>query len=125
MGEHRLVGLEDRRILVGVAVVLLGDRRQRVAARHGVELRLGFGTRHRQAVLDLGHASEELDVEYDGKAMSIGFNARYVIDLLNEIDSNDVRIELNGELDPGVIRPVDENARPGNNYLGVVMPMRL
>ena len=42
-----------------------------------------------------------------------------------EIDTNDIRLELNGELDPGVLRPQDEGATPGNNYLGVVMPMRI
>ena len=119
----------ERTVIANRALLLESLKRLVLVASdktYGVKLGLTKGSlRLESENPDLGHASEELDVEYDGKAMSIGFNARYVIDLLNEIDSNDVRIELNGELDPGVIRPVDENARPGNNYLGVVMPMRL
>jgi DNA polymerase-3 subunit beta len=52
--------------------------------------------------------------------MQIGFNARYFIELLSEIETSDVRLELSGELDPGVVRPAD-----GSDYVGVVMPMRL
>jgi len=69
---------------------------------------------------DLGAAKEEIDVNYKGAALQIGFNARYFIELLSEIDTPDVRLELSGELDPGVVRPAD-----GSDYVGVVMPMRL
>jgi DNA polymerase-3 subunit beta len=69
---------------------------------------------------DLGNAHEKLDVEYKGSGLQIGFNARYFIDLLAEIASKDVRLELGEDLDPAVIRPADDS-----DYLGVVMPMRL
>ena len=69
---------------------------------------------------DLGEGKEELEVAYDGAALTIGFNARYLIDLVTQMDTKNVRLELNGELDPGVVRPVD-----GEDYLGVVMPMRI
>ncbi len=69
---------------------------------------------------DLGEAHEELDVSYDGAAITIGFNATYFIDLLTEMEGDEVKLELNGELDPGLVRPAD-----GKGYLGVVMPMRI
>ena len=69
---------------------------------------------------DLGTAREEIDVAYKGTPVQIGFNARYFIELLGEVDTTDVRVELAGELDPGVVRPAD-----GSDYVGVVMPMRL
>jgi DNA polymerase-3 subunit beta len=69
---------------------------------------------------DLGAAKEEIDVPYKGPTLQIGFNARYFIDLLSEIETSEVRLELSGELDPGVVRPAD-----GSDYVGVVMPMRL
>jgi DNA polymerase-3 subunit beta len=69
---------------------------------------------------DLGAAKEEIDVPYKGQALQIGFNARYFIDLLTEIETSEIRLELSGELDPGVVRPAD-----GSDYVGVVMPMRL
>jgi DNA polymerase-3 subunit beta len=69
---------------------------------------------------DLGAAKEEIDVSYKGTALQIGFNARYFIDILTEVETPEVRLELSGELDPGVVRPAD-----GSDYVGVVMPMRL
>ena len=69
---------------------------------------------------DLGAAREEIDINYKGGAVQIGFNARYFIEILSEIETPDVRVELAGELDPGVVRPAD-----GSDYVGVVMPMRL
>jgi len=69
---------------------------------------------------DLGEAHEELDVSYDGAPISIGFNAKYFIELMTEMEGDEVRLELNGELDPGLVRPNDKTG-----YLGVVMPMRI
>jgi len=69
---------------------------------------------------DLGNAKAKLDVSYKGPALQIGFNARYFIDLLAEMGSKDVSIELGGDLDPALIKPAD-----GTEYLGVIMPMRL
>ena len=69
---------------------------------------------------DLGAAREEIDVAFKGTAVQIGFNARYFMDLLAEIETPEVRVELAGELDPAVVRPAD-----GSDYVGVVMPMRL
>lgn len=70
---------------------------------------------------DLGTAKEEIEVPYKGQAVQIGFNARYFIELVSEIETDDVRLELAGELDPGVVRPGD----PKNDYVGVIMPMRI
>jgi DNA polymerase-3 subunit beta len=69
---------------------------------------------------DLGEASEEMDVKYTGPALTVGFNAKYFIDLLSEMDGDEVTLELNGELDPGLVRPAATK-----NYVGVIMPMRI
>ncbi len=73
---------------------------------------------------DLGEGREELEADYDGAALSVGFNARYFIDILGEIEAPRVQLELAGELDPGVVRPVSQRD-DGADYLGVVMPMRI
>jgi DNA polymerase III subunit beta len=69
---------------------------------------------------DLGEAQEDIDVEYEGESLTIGFNPRYFIDLLNEMGGEKVFLEFNGELDPGLVR-----ADEGKFYLGVIMPMRI
>jgi len=70
---------------------------------------------------DLGEAVEEIEAEYKGKAVTIGFNARYLIDVLGVLgDEGDVDIELKDELSPSVIRKANDEG-----YLYVLMPMRL
>ncbi len=69
---------------------------------------------------ELGDAKEEIEVEYKGKDMRIGFNARYVLDVLGAMHDDIVRVELNDQLSPGVIRPNDDQS-----YTCVVMPMRI
>ena len=69
---------------------------------------------------DLGEAHEDLEVEYDGEKLNIGFDSRYFIDILNEISDETVVLELSGELDPGLVRPNSDE-----KYIGVIMPMRI
>ena len=84
---------------------------------------------------DLGEAHEDVDVSYNGGPLKIGFNAKYFIELLSEMDGDEVRLELNGELDPGVVTPQpaapakgkgkDVEDKSARAYLGVIMPMKL
>ncbi len=69
---------------------------------------------------ELGDAKEEIEVEYKGKDMKIGFNARYVLDVLASMHDDIVRVELNDQLSPGLIKPHQDAS-----YTCVVMPMRI
>jgi DNA polymerase-3 subunit beta len=69
---------------------------------------------------DLGEVREELEAEYNSDPIAIGFNPKYVVELLTQMTSDQVTVALGGELDPGLIRPLT-----GDDYLGVVMPMRI
>ncbi len=73
---------------------------------------------------DLGDAHEEIQVAYGGTAMQIGFNARYLMDVLSVVDSAQVNVELCDELSPGVLKPAGD-APPGSRYTAVIMPMRI
>jgi len=70
---------------------------------------------------EVGEGSEELSVDYAGEDIEIGFNARYILDVLNSLDTEEVVLELSGELDPGVIRTEEET----EEFVGVIMPMRI
>ena len=69
---------------------------------------------------DMGEVREELDADYTGETMAIGFNPKYVIELLGQMGTDQVTLSLGGELDPGLWRPMG-----GDDYLGVIMPMRI
>jgi DNA polymerase III subunit beta len=69
---------------------------------------------------DLGEAQEELSVTYSGESVTTGFNARYLLDALSVVDTEEIVMELKDALSPCVIR--EHN---GGNSLCVVMPMRI
>lgn len=69
---------------------------------------------------ELGDAREELDIEFSGEELSIGFNARYLMDILQAMDEDLVKLIIKDHLSPGLLMPVKDD-----NYLAVVMPMRL
>jgi DNA polymerase-3 subunit beta len=69
---------------------------------------------------ELGDAKEEIQVNYDGEEIKIGFNARYLLDILNSFNEDEVEIELNDQLSPGLFRPKQDN-----KYTCIVMPMRI
>lgn len=69
---------------------------------------------------DIGEVREEIEAQYKGDSVSIGFNPKYVIELLSQMATDQVTLALNGELDPGLVKPFSDD-----DYLGVVMPMRI
>ena len=90
----------------------------------GVKLTIEPGTmRITSESPESGDGFDEVPVDYDGKEMVIGFNAKYVLDVLNVLDSEEIELLLSGELDPAVIRPAHEP--DDRSFIGVVMPMRI
>jgi DNA polymerase-3 subunit beta len=69
---------------------------------------------------DLGEAQEELDVDYAGPAVSIGFNARYLLDCLGALGGKEIQLGLRDGASPVEVRPTDDP-----DSVAVVMPMRL
>lgn len=69
---------------------------------------------------DLGDAREEIDITYSGPEISIGFNSRYILDILQAIDESFIEFHLKDNLSPGMIEP-----EKNKNFISVIMPMRL
>ncbi len=69
---------------------------------------------------EMGDAKEELEIDYNGQEIKIGFNSRYIEDVLKNINEDLIEFELNNQVSPGIIK--------GHNkaeYINVVMPMRI
>jgi DNA polymerase III subunit beta len=87
----------------------------------GVKLGLTKGTmRISTESPESGEGFDEISVEYDGAPMTIGFNAKYFLDVLGALTEDEVELGFGGELDPAVVRPVGQR-----QFLAVVMPMRI
>ena len=65
-------------------------------------------------------AEEELEISYSGSSLDIGFNVTYMIDVLNNSDSESVTLSF-ADANSSCLVTVDND----NNYKYVVMPMRI
>ena len=92
----------------------------------GVKLSLSKGSmRITSESPESGDGFDEIPVEFAGPNMSIGFNAKYFLDVLASISDEEVAIGLSGELDPAVLRPAGGTTTADRQFLSVVMPMRI
>jgi DNA polymerase-3 subunit beta len=69
---------------------------------------------------DMGEAREELAIQLEGEGTKIGFNARYLLDLLGVMATDDIHIEMNDGKSPTLFSEGE-----GSDYRCVLMPMRL
>ena len=67
-----------------------------------------------------GLATEEIPADYGSDGLEIGFNARYLLDILSEIDGDIVEVHLADAAAPTLLRENDKS-----NALYVLMPMRV
>ncbi|MEW6319568.1 MAG: DNA polymerase III subunit beta [Acidobacteriota bacterium] len=71
---------------------------------------------------EFGEAHEPLAVDYSGPALTICFNAQYVQDFLNVVETDAVALEVKDEVSQAVLRPIGAD---GYDYTYVIMPMRV
>ncbi len=93
---------------------------------HQVRLKLAGSELHVSAEdLDFANeANERLNCSYTGEDMEIGFNSRFLMDMLNNLSSPEVSLELSAPNRAGIIRP-SEPEEAGEDVLMLVMPVML
>jgi len=69
---------------------------------------------------DSGSATEELAIDYAGETLEIGFNSRYLLDILAQVEGESARVEFSDAASPTIVQD------PGDlSALYVLMPMRV
>jgi len=69
---------------------------------------------------NFGSFNSEMEIEYDGTPVTIGFNDRYFLDIANTSKGDKLKVELKDEQSPAMVKLAEDD-----NYTCVVMPMRL
>lgn len=67
--------------------------------------------------------NERMNCQYDGEDMEIAFNGRFLIEMLNAADSNEIQMELSRPGSAGIIRPTEQDEK--EDLLILLMPLRL
>ena len=117
--DHKRSAVVDRGLFIDAV------KRAQLMSSETRGVKLGFGADGGGITItsdnpDVGEVREEVDADYTGDAMTIGFNPKYILEILTAIQSDQVAIQLGGELDPGLLRPL-----AGDDFAGVIMPMRI
>ena len=68
----------------------------------------------------LGKSYDEIPCDLEGKEMEIGFNSRFLLDVMKSSGKNKVILKLNGSTSPMCVTPVDSD-----EFLFLVLPTRL
>lgn len=92
---------------------------------HQVRLKLA-GSELQISAEDLdfsNEANERLACQYEGEDMEIGFNAKFLVEMLNNIDSDEVSLELSTPNRAGLLMPTNND--DSENILMLVMPVML
>jgi len=118
-GNDKLIEFERERLTSAVRrVALLSNERSRA-----VKFEIDKGkVEVTSSSSEFGEAREQLAVDYTGNAMAISFNAQYVLDFLNVVETDIVSLSLKDEVSQAVMKPVGAE---GYDYTYVIMPMRI
>jgi DNA polymerase-3 subunit beta len=117
--NDKLIEFERERLTNAVKrVALLSNERSRAVK---VEIDKGK-VEVTSSSSEFGEAREQLAVDYAGPPMTISFNAQYVLDFLNVVETDLVSLSLKDEVSQAVMKPVGAD---GYDYTYVIMPMRI
>ena len=116
------------KLLIDRADLLASVKRISIYANkttHQVRLRLAGAELHVSAEdLDFSNeANERLACQYEGEDMEIGFNARFLTEMLANLDAPEVTLDLSTPNRAGLLMPSEQE--PQENILMLVMPVML
>jgi DNA polymerase-3 subunit beta len=118
-GNDKLIEFDRERLTSAVKrVALLSNERSR-AVKFDIDKGKVEVT---SSSSEFGEAREEIVVDYAGSPITISFNAQYVLDFLNVVETDIVSLSLKDEVSQAVMKPVGAE---GYDYTYVIMPMRI
>lgn len=116
-GNNRVIDIETRLFAEAVdRVSMLSPDKTKAIKMHVHAGNITFSAQSAEN----GFACEDIPVSYTGEAIEMGFNARYVLDVVQQIKGDTFQIHVNDATIPAIVKDSkDENA------LYVLMPMRI
>jgi len=88
---------------------------------HAIKIEINQGTMTLTSQnADFGSAKDDLEVEYDGDKLTLGFNCRYFIDALQVMEGEIIEACINSDESPCLISSDDDEG-----FLSIIMPMKL
>lgn len=112
----------DHEVTLGKELFTAAARRTSLLAQRNAPLRLTFAQGKltmRALTQDVGQAEESLDMPYEGDEFEIGFNPQYLIEGIEAVDEDEVRLRFTNPLRPGLVSGAE------GSFVYLIMPIRL
>lgn len=118
----------DKHAIVEKRALESAVRRMAVVASdqtHRIRMAFEEGKVHLNVLTpDLGEGHDELELEYQGQELEIGFNANYLLEVLRYMPTDEVKLTFQAPERAATLEPVSESDDK-IDYLCLVMPLRL
>ncbi|MBQ9266890.1 MAG: DNA polymerase III subunit beta [Clostridia bacterium] len=88
--------------------------------KYPIKMYVSLGSLIVSCTSQVGDAKEEVIIETEGKELEIGFNPKYLLDALKNIEDDEVYLDFGSNISPCIIRPVVED-----KFIYMVSPIRL
>ncbi|MBX9691641.1 MAG: DNA polymerase III subunit beta [Cyanobacteria bacterium] len=115
--DYKYLANFDREELVKAIdrVAVMSDDRTHLVKLHfeGDTLQISANTP------DVGRASEELPVNFEGEALDVAVNVKYILDVLQRLTVSAIRLEMTGSLKPLILKGVGDD-----QYKYLLMPVQ-
>ncbi|MCI7145365.1 MAG: DNA polymerase III subunit beta [Clostridiales bacterium] len=112
------------RAVIGREVLLESIERASLLAREGKNNLIRMSIVNNLLTItsrsDEGNVKEEIVIEKDGNDIEIGFNSKYVLDVLKAIDDEEVQFNFKSGVDPAIVTSVN-----GDEYKYLILPVRI
>ena len=112
------------RVVVSRAELLSSLERASLFAREGKNnlIKISVGTENilLNSRSEEGNINESISAETEGNELVIGFNSKYIMDVLKVLDDDEISIEMSSSTSAALIKPVE-----GDAYTYLVLPVRI
>jgi DNA polymerase-3 subunit beta len=115
----------EHEVKASKAELLAVVRRVSLMAQRNAPLRLRFeqgSVTVAAQTPDVGQASEQIPLNYEGDALEIGFNPQFLQDGIDSVETEELTMRLISPLRPGLIEAAGES---DGRFLYLIMPVRL
>ncbi len=119
----------DKNAVVGKKMIESAVRRMAVVASdqtHRIRLKFEDDRVHLNVLTpDLGEGHDELELSYEGDGLEIGFNASYLLEVLRNMPTDEIKMTFKAPERAATVEPVGLDPDTVQDYLCLVMPLRL
>lgn len=112
------------RIIANRADLLSGIERASLLAKEGKNNLIKLQMNETEMIItsrsEEGNVREEVMITREGNALEIGFNSKYLLDVLKVIEDDEISMEFNSNINPCLVKPIE-----GNSYEYLILPVRI